>query len=243
MTPERSEVQWGSKRIPYTIQRSARRETVSVAVEPSGSVVLTAPKGTPIPRLDRVVRGKAQWIVERVRLRSDLLPTIEREFISGEVVLYLGRSYRLRVREHGKATQARLEAGHLALTLKRGLGPSERLLEARRAVVGWLRQHAEERLPERVSLWASKLRVDAPEIRLHEQRQRWGSCTSSGTLRLNWRIIQAPMTLVDYVVVHELVHLLHRNHGPAFWAKLGSVIPDYEERKERLRRLGPTFVW
>lgn len=238
MSPERSVVQWGTTKIPYTVQRSTRRGTVSVAVEPSGSVVLTAPASTPIPRLDRVVRAKARWIVDRVRRRSDLPPAAEREFVSGETVLYLGRSYRLRVREHGKVSIARLDRGHLVVTVPRGGRP-----EIKEAIVAWYRRHAEARLRERVALWAARLRVEVPEVRLTEPRQRWGSCTPSGVLRLNWRIVQAPMSLVDYVVAHELVHLVHAHHGETFWSALGRVMPEYEERRRALVERGAGYVW
>jgi predicted metal-dependent hydrolase len=97
--------------------------------------------------------------------------------------------------------------------------------------------------PERVDAWATKLRLDAPQVLVREQRQRWGSCDAGGVMRLNWRIVQAPVALIDYVAAHELVHLVHREHGPAFWAMLGKAMPDYEERKRRLRELGPRLVW
>jgi hypothetical protein len=243
MTPERSEVQWGRTKISYTVQRSSRRATVAVTVVPSGSVVLTAPTGTPILRLDRVVRQKAPWIVERVRRRSAMHPPVEREFISGESFVYIGRSFRLLLEEHAKADPAHLESGHLTVTVPRRLGASTRRQAVRKAVVAWYRQHAKERLPERVALWADKLGVPVPALRLSEQRQRWGSCSPSGILRLNWRIMQAPMTLVDYVVAHELVHLTHRHHGDRFWAALGRVMPDYDQRRQALVELGASYVW
>jgi predicted metal-dependent hydrolase len=78
---------------------------------------------------------------------------------------------------------------------------------------------------------------------LREQRKRWASCDARGVLRVNWRIIQVPMRLVDYVLAHELAHLHHADHGRAFWALLGKVMPDYEERREALRAAGPQLVW
>jgi predicted metal-dependent hydrolase len=85
--------------------------------------------------------------------------------------------------------------------------------------------------------------VDPTDVLVRDQRKRWASCDDSGVLRFNWRVIQAPMRLVDYVVAHELVHLRHREHTAAFWARLGVVMPDYEARKEALRRLGPRLQW
>ena len=120
--------------------------------------------------------------------------------------------------------------------------PRGQAAEVRTAVVAWLKAHAARRLPERVEVWHRKVGVPPPRIMVVEQQKRWGSCDRRGTLRLNWRIIQAPMTLVDYVVVHELVHLKHRGHGKDYWQALGRAMPDYERRRDDLRLLGPRLV-
>ena len=103
---------------------------------------------------------------------------------------------------------------------------SERHVRA--ALVAWFRRHAAERLPERVAAWRAKAGVGMPHVVIADQQKRWGSCDRNGTIRLNWRIIQAPMRLVDYVVVHELVHLRHPGHGREYWQAVGRVLPDYE---------------
>ncbi len=82
-----------------------------------------------------------------------------------------------------------------------------------------------------------------PRVVISDQQKRWGSCDRSGTIRLNWRIIQAPMRLVDYVVVHELVHLRHRGHGRDYWQAVGRIMPDYERRREDLRQRGVGLAW
>jgi len=105
--------------------------------------------------------------------------------------------------------------------------------------VAWFRG----RLPERVEAWHAKAGVPMPRVIVASQQKRWGSCDHSGTIRLNWRIIQAPMRLVDYVVVHELVHLRHRGHGRDYWQAVGRVMPDYERRRRDLRERGAFLVW
>jgi predicted metal-dependent hydrolase len=112
----------------------------------------------------------------------------------------------------------------------------------RAALTDWYRRHAESRLTERVEWWSSKLEVAIPRTLVRGQEKRWGSC-ASGVIRLNWRIIQAPAGLVDYVVAHELTHLLHKDHSRAFWARLGRLLPDYERRRADLRSLGPSLTW
>ena len=115
--------------------------------------------------------------------------------------------------------------------------------QVREAVVSWFRRHAAKRLPERVAAWRPKAGVPMPRVIVSDQQKRWGSCDRNGTIRLNWRIIQAPMRLVDYVVVHELVHLRHRGHGRDYWQAVGRVMPDSERRREDLRRRGVGLSW
>ena len=238
---ETSAVTWGDTRIPYAIRRSARRKkTVAVTVDPGGGVLLLAPEQFSTSRLDAVVLRRAGWIVQRMRgAESNGVPPSPREFVSGESVMYLGRHYRLKVHPD-EPGEAKLRGGWLHVPAPAG---AEQRDQVRVALVSWLRRHAAERLPERVEMWRLKAGVAMPRMVISDQKRRWGSCDRSGTIRLNWRIIQAPMRLVDYVVVHELVHLRHRGHGRDYWQALGRIMPDYERRREDLRRQGVGLTW
>lgn len=241
-TLERSEVQWGGTEIAYSIRRSDRRGTVAIAIEPSGHVVLTAPRSTPVPRLDRVVRSKAKWIVDRVRRRSTSTPSTEREFVSGETCLYLGRRYRLRILRNADVAPIALRNGWLELPIPRGLDAAHHRDYARAALIDWYSRRAAERLPTWTSWWARKLGVEIEKVLVSNQAKRWGSC-SSGVLRFNWRLIQAPKRLVDYVIAHEVVHVLHQRHDDAFWRALGRLLPTYDHRRRELVLAGPSLVW
>ena len=109
--------------------------------------------------------------------------------------------------------------------------------------MSWFRQHAEAYLPQRLAEVCSRHGLKKPVMAVGEQKARWGSCDARGTLRINWRIIQAPVSLVDYVLLHELTHRVHPAHDRAFWAALGQKMPDYEDRRRRLREMGPSLVW
>ena len=239
--PETSTVAWGGRELPYTIRRSARRKkTVAVTVDPAGSVLVVAPERLATTRLDAIVVRKAAWIAQRLRgLEAHGPAPVPREFVSGESVLYLGRHYRLKV--HPDETgEARLRGGWLHVPAPPG---EPAAAHVRAALVSWFRRHAAERLPERVEAWRARAGVAPPRVVVSDQRKRWGSCDHLGTIRLNWRIVQAPMRLVDYVVVHELVHLRHRGHGRDYWQAVGRVMPDYERRREELRRCGDRLTW
>jgi predicted metal-dependent hydrolase len=244
MPPESSAVQFGGTRIDYTVRRSARRRTVAVAVDPRLGVLVAAPDATPLSRLDAVVHRKARWIVERLRrVRRTEQPLPQREFVSGESYLYLGRHYRLKVVPVAQPGDARVAGGLLVVGVHRALRGAERTAAARRAVESWYRRRAARRLAQRVRQWAPTVGVAEPHVVIRSQQRRWASCDAHGTLRINWRIVQAPMRLVDYVVAHELVHLRHQEHSKAFWAALGRAMPDYERRAEDLRRIGARLAW
>lgn len=244
-TGEKSEVQFGRTTIGYAIRRSARRRTVSITVDPIEDVVLLAPVGVSVDRLDRVVHRKARWIVGKLRRGSGLPPPLPpREFVSGETFRYLGRQYRLRVvSDASRRPSVSLRGGWLSVGVSRGLQGQGRAAAVQEVLVSWYRLHAAERLPERVTVWSKKLGITAPTVLIRDQTKRWASCDPEGMLRFNWRIIQASMSLVDYVVVHELVHLSHREHTRGFWSALGKAMPNYEYRRAALRVLGNALNW
>lgn len=239
---EASRVRWGSTEIPYLIQRSDRRATVCIAVEPSGQVVLTAPRETSVLRLDRLVREKARWIVDRVRRSDSLQPLRSREFVSGEGFRYLGRQVRLRVVVGAPVRPVALRAGWLDLSIPADLDPIHTQSYTRAALIDWFTARARERLPTWTAEWAKRLGVSYRDLVVTSQVKRWGSC-SNGVVRINWRVIQAPRPLLDYVIVHELTHLTHPHHGPSFWTALGRALPDYDGRRRRIRQLGPDLLW
>lgn len=260
---EQSEVRFGGTRIVYAVERTARQKTVGITVDGRGAVRLRAPAGVPLAQLDRMVHRKARWIVARQRQRAALAPLPgAREMVSGETFLYLGRQYRLRVvtagawadggvggvaaggsSDDGGEGRIRLARGWLEASVDAALAGAARAARVRELVEGWYRGHAARRLPARVAAWAPRLAVSPADVLVRGQDKRWGSCDARGVLRLNWRIVQAPLRLQDYVVAHELAHLIEREHTRAFWSLLGQVMPDYEQRREALCLLGPHLVW
>lgn len=233
-------VQFGDTELSYRVKFSARRKTVSIAVEPTGDIVLTAPDGVEDDRLNAVVKRRAPWILRQL---SELQPPPPaREFVSGESFSYLGRQFRLFVVEG--ALQPKLKGGWLVVPIAANLTREQRPEAVRAAMIGWYQARAAARLPERVERWkAAAGGAPIGELILTEPRRRWGSCDVKGNLRFNWRLIQAPLAAVDYVVAHELVHLQHRDHSPAFWSALQAVQPDYRARRAALRELGPSMQW
>lgn len=226
--------------IDYTIRRSARRATAALTIDPQHGLIVTAPRTITLDRLDAVVRAKANWVVERLKRRSDRPPApLIKEFVSGETFAYLGRQYRLKLVATGATA---LRAGWLEVATPKGLGLVERRQHVEDALQHWYFEHARGRLPGWTKAWAAKARLTPDRIVVTSQAKRWGSC-SNGVIRVNWRVIQAPRSLIDYVLAHEVTHLAHEDHGPEFWAALGRIMPDYELRRARLRETGASLVW
>lgn len=240
---ERSEIRFGTTHIPFLIRRSDRRQTVALAID-GGKLVVTAPARATVERLNDLVRGKALWVKQHLRNVSTPSEASAREFVSGETFRYLGRQYRLKVVPGTPDLEVKMERGWLVVPVA-GSHEREKSRCVRAALVRWYRQHAENHLPERVEVWAKKFGIQTPTVLVREQQRRWGSCNQAGEVRLNWRIVQAPPALVDYVIAHELEHVVRADdgHGPAFWARLGRAVPDYDVRRDQLRALGPSLEW
>jgi hypothetical protein len=235
------EVTFGNTTIEYAVTRSDRRKTISLVVDPSEGVVVIAPQNLKAKALHEVVRNKVSWILEKQALIDEIEePPKEKEYLSGEKFPYLGRHYRLKVirSEDVEEPHAALYHGKFLVAISERDYALRREEVVRSALREWYIEHAGERIPERVERYAPKLGVEPTGVDIKEQQKRWGSCTKNRELLYNWRIIMAPMSIVDYVVVHELCHLIEENHTDAFWRLLKSVISDYERRKEWLRVKG-----
>ncbi len=224
------------KDIPYTVIRS-RRRTADIVVERNGEVIVRAPIGLCDQRLERAIADRELWI-HRARAEWEELNSrrVRREFLSGESFLYLGRTYRLKVVSDPDA-QVSLRNGRLLI--------SQHLLKrtqsARKALRDFYISRGEEILPARVQHLAKKVGVQPGRVRVKELGYHWASCGARGDLNFHWKTLMAPRTVLDYVIVHELCHLRHRDHSTAFWNEIDKVLPSYRERKQWLRANGASL--
>lgn len=220
-----------------TVRSARRRRTIEVSVTSQGAVRVAAPLWTPRAEIVALVGRRAGWI-ERQRARFAAVGPVHRlEFVTGEPLPLLGRELRLEVARvpRSRPSVRRLEDS-LRLDLPAALPEDERHEAARRALVAWYRRECAAYLDAHVGWWAAAVGAQPAAIRVRDQRSRWGSCAPDGTLRFNWRLAMFEPGVFDYVIVHELAHLLVRSHSPAFWAEVARVLPDHGERKAALRR-------
>jgi predicted metal-dependent hydrolase len=226
---ETLELSFANKTMTVQIIRSHRRKTVGLQIDSEG-IRARVPALLSEAQLKDVLQPKTAWLVRKQR-RLELSSQV-RTLVSGETFLYLGRQYQLR-RSFGK-TSVQLNGRFLEVY-------AESNEEARRGLEAWYRARASEVIPERVALYCKRLGVPLPPVYIREQRKRWGSWSGSG-LRFNWRIVMAPLRLVDYVVAHEVCHLSVSNHSEFFWKLLEVLLPDALERRETLANEGIHFT-
>ncbi len=216
---------------------SSDRKSVGLIVKPDGTFVVRKPDQLSSSDVKTAIEKKRSWLGEKLSEIDKIKEKKrEKEFVSGEGFSYLGRSYRLKVLKDSvlfvKANGRRLEV-HAPESIQ------EDENKIREAIVSWYFNRAEEKLTERARRYEGKVDVSFKGVKIKDQEKRWGSRTKNRTLLFNWRIMMAPLSIVDYVVVHELCHLKFNNHSKKFWKLLCSVLPDYQERKKWLEKNGP----
>lgn len=225
--------QFGSVAIPFRLIRSDRR-SLKITVAPDRSVTVDAPEGLSADLVIGRVGRRGAWILRQWEHFHRLQPSpTPRRYVSGESHRYLGRQYRLKVIE-GKPQELKLLRGVFRVVVREPKDTQrvERLMRR------WFDQHGKVIISERVEQCYAALRsygVPAPsEVVFRRMQMRWGSCTKAGKVLLNTELAHVPVSCIDYVVTHELCHLKHPNHSPAFYALLTAVMPDWQARKERL---------
>jgi len=214
--------------IPYTLERRTRK-TVGLKINHNGLIV-HAPTRLSQNELERVLLSKADWIVKKLQAQQE--NQLEK-FIwkDGASLLLLGNTIELSVRLDSVSRALEYEPGRISVALPT---PNNQTSIARR-VLQWYKKQALTDFSRRIALLAAKLGVETPPLFLSSARSRWGSCNSRGEVRLNWRLLQAPPHIVNYVVAHELAHLKEMNHSAKFWATVARIYPDYKTAEKELK--------
>ncbi|ERJ07638.1 putative metal-dependent hydrolase protein [Halorhabdus tiamatea SARL4B] len=234
----------GQTVVPYSIDWSEKRETMSLSIDESLELTVTAPMSATTADVESVLDSRQEWILEKLYgLKAQEGPPYPKEYLSGEKLQYRGRHYPLEVVE-ADVPQPELSFDDQTFWLRvhrfDADGDKISVRRKRQTIVDWFVKRAEAELPERASRFEARLGLEETDIEVGELDGRWGEY-SSGTVRLHWRLVLAPVRIQDYVAVHELSHGVHADHTDAFWNTVGSLIPDYESRREWLRLNGKTL--
>ena len=215
----------------YRICRSETRRKLTITVERDRSVVVHAPAGVSEEKIREVVESRRFWIFEKLHHVQKYAPPHPpgKELVNGEAALYLGRSYRIEVVD-ADAPEVRFA--------QRFFIPRTHALRRKVVLRDWYIERAEAVILPKVRMFADRLGVDFKNARIVDNRYRWGSCTVKDNVNFNWRLIKAPMFVIDYVIVHELAHLMESNHTSRFWSIVSVQTPTMEKARTWLKENG-----
>ncbi|MDQ3185333.1 MAG: M48 family metallopeptidase [Pseudomonadota bacterium] len=234
---ESRHISLNGKEVAYTLKR-CRRKTIGMKIDSRGLTV-RVPSKESLRWVESVLQNKADWVVKKLgewenRQSSRLV------WEEDTIFPLLGEPWRLATAANGimQMTRALVNTGAEERQLKLPLPSALSAQKIEKTVMEWYRNQALACFSERIELYAHKLGVTLPQLRLSRAKTLWGSCSVRGIVHLNWRLIQMPLNLVDYVVAHELSHLIEMNHSPAFWQTVGRVYPGFVAARKELKRLG-----
>lgn len=223
----------GGESVEYRLIR-ARRQSIGMQIDRRGLVV-RAPRWASVREIELALRERANWIVHTLAewrdVTTDALPS---EWRSGAPLLYQGRTLTLAV---FPARREAIAADLLNLTILHPTPANQ--AEVGACVCRWLKEQALQALVPRALCFARRLKARAPAVKLSNARTQWGSCNERGEIRLNWRLVQLPPRVADYVVAHEIAHLVELNHSPRFWALVESLLPGHARARRELDALTP----
>jgi predicted metal-dependent hydrolase len=226
--------------LSYLLRVSPRARVVRLVIRPGSGLEVVVPRGTPQARVEEVLADKARWIAATLqRVAREALSSQPRCLEDGQALSVAGRTLRLALYEGAPAGRYRavLEGETLALRIHDFAQET-----IRRALEAWYRQQARSVFDERLAACNAAYGFTFGRVSIKEQKSRWGSCSRRGNLNFNWRLLLAPLPVLDYVVIHELCHLKELSHSARFWALVARACPDYAVRRRWLRQHGRTLV-
>lgn len=207
----------------------AKRRTIALILERDGSLTVRAPKRATLQDIHGFIAEKTDWILRSREKLKAIVTRPKKEYVDGERFLFLGDEYELRLVPPQRPA-LKLEGGFTlsASTRERG----------ERMFTQWYKTQALTVFTERVNHYAALHRFELKQVKVNSAKTRWGSCTSTGTINFTWRLVMAPLEVIDYVVLHELAHLKVKNHSPRFWKLVEKICPDFKRQRKWLREHG-----
>lgn len=211
---------------------------MGIEVNSASGVTVLAPEDLNEEKILEFVGKKAGWIIERQEKIKNRDSNLAKEFVSGEAFSYLGKEYRLKIIRAAseKVGKCEFDNGRFRIEISPSLDDEKRKMAVKEALLGWYLKKAQEKIRWRIHYYSGMVGRKPEFIEIKSQKKRWGSCSSAGVVRFNWKIIMAPLSILDYVIVHELCHLLYKHHSSQFWQKVQSVLPDYKRRRSLLKQ-------
>jgi len=229
------EIAYGTSVIRYSVSR-AERKTLAIEVHPDLSIKVIAPLKATLPAIAEKILHRASWIRKQQYYFEQFLPrTPKREYVSGESHYYLGRKYLLRVRK-SLEDSVKIKGNELVITTQNPLDTRQ----VKKLLTQWYHHHAVKKFDAAITkalIHFKSTLSERPQLIIRKMPRRWGSYTPHGKIILNPEIIKAPSRCIDYVVIHELCHMVHYNHSTSFYRLQDTLMPDWKKWKQRLERV------
>jgi len=218
------------QQVPYRVRISTRARRLRLTVS-NGEVSVTLPKGVPRCEAEKMLHQHSAWLMNQLE-RATRTKTPAKT-LPADVILLRGEAKKVVIREESeRQSRVRVEEGADRLVIYTPLGTRK---SGRSLAVPWLKARAREEISAAAQKWAGRMGLSYRALSIRDQKTRWGSCSSRGTLSFNWRLLMAPPAILEYVVIHELAHLKQPNHSKAFWQLTGQYYPDYKKARAWLR--------
>ena len=207
------------------IVRSSRRKTAAIKIK-KGKVFVVVPECLTMAAIESLVDKKHRWIKEKLAIQNEIMDIKPKEFISGESFSYLGKNHPLKI-ESGLYPVIKLHQDELVVSVRDKTVDNSQAIK--QLLFKWYKQQAESELRDKTERYSSIIGVNPSSVTIKSFKSRWGSCSIAGGIQYNWKIIIAPERIVNYVVIHELCHILHHNHSPSFWKAVEKYCHDYRD--------------
>lgn len=233
---EQGSLTLGGLPFAYHIQRSRkRRRTLSLTLATAGEVQVQVPWRTSVKTIEEFITSRSGWILRRQhQVLKQARPTMI--YRAGDSLTYLGFTCQLQLTHNAAQPQRGQLLPHRFVVNLHHHSTGEAILasEVKFEVQRWYKRRALQLFRRRLDIWAKRLGVSYGKLAISQAKRRWGSCSATNDIRLNWHLLALPLSLIDYVVAHELCHVVHKNHSRQFWALLARVMPDWQERRHKL---------
>lgn len=221
-----------------------KNKNISIRIAPDGVVRVTSPSFVTDSYIHEVVYKRADWILSSIEnIKEAARGVLNRRYSRGDRVVYLGKEYNLKVIEEVEAeNRIRFDGEDFEVHVDPEGEEEERERSIREGLTQWYRHEAFRKLKERTRFYSEILKLYPNNIKVKEQKSLWGSCSSKDNINFNWKLIMAPQAVLDYIVVHELCHLRHRDHSKSYWNLVEGIIPDHKEKRKWLKENGRSLM-
>jgi predicted metal-dependent hydrolase len=230
----------------YRIRRSQRVSNARIVVKP-GQVEIVAPLQIPEHKLHKFVEAKQQWVTQALKKMADSSPQksgfVPTEFEPGANITYQGNAYPLTVKPTKlKRVKIEFTQGYTVYVPESLNNTDDYNRQIKEALIRWMKKQTKQLVEQMIEIHASKHQLFPRTITIKTQKSRWGSCGIHNDININWLLIMAPKEVLEYVVVHELCHIRVRNHSSKFWSLVAEHMPDYQNRRNWLKKQGRSLM-